>query len=189
MPGRSLARDGPRDDAGQFCHAKVVLGVWLILMLFVLWFVLCTFLMSWVVCVFFSKSIFNNLFRWTILLYTKHYNSTLWKKLSVWRLGQKKQTRWEDLQKWFQALSADDINSMKPMTFRSCYVTPGDLVYLPAGMLVTEKSVQADNLVLRVTSTFMSEDQADSTLFFCGASGFLDLTVWGELLYWKKKRQ
>lgn len=55
-----------------------------------------------------------------------------------------------------------------PLSFRYGYISPGDVVYVPAGAMVMEKAVVADNVTIRVLTPLLSTDLVDFVLFACG---------------------
>ena len=60
-------------------------------------------------------------------------------------------------------MTPDLYEAQRLKTFRSGYISPGDLVYIPAGTIFCEKAVGGHNLALRCVSVLMTSDASLST--------------------------
>lgn len=71
----------------------------------------------------------------------------------------------KDLIRFMQTVTFDFLEASETVSFRYGYLVPGDVLFIPAGSILLEKSVVADNIMLRVASPIMSSDVVDSCIF------------------------
>ena len=70
--------------------------------------------------------------------------------------------------RFMQTVGEDFLRENLPVNFRYECIIPGDVLYVPAGSIVMEKSVVANNVMLRVPSPLLSSSTIDSVIFASG---------------------
>ena len=77
---------------------------------------------------------------------------------------------YQDVLMFLQNISADFVEENMPLNFRYSCVVPNDVLYVPAGSILLEKSVLADNVFCRVALPLLTSDLIESVLFCNGIS-------------------
>ena len=70
--------------------------------------------------------------------------------------------------RFLQTAREDFLRENLPVNFRYECIIPGDVLYVPAGSIVMEKSVVANNVILRVPSPLLSSTAIESVIFTSG---------------------
>ncbi|CAL1170490.1 unnamed protein product [Cladocopium goreaui] len=74
----------------------------------------------------------------------------------------------KDIMRFLQTAREDFLRENLPVNFRYECIIPGDVLYVPAGSIVMEKSVVANNVILRVPSPLLSSTAIESVIFTSG---------------------
>lgn len=77
----------------------------------------------------------------------------------------------QDILRFLQIIDANFVEENMPLNFRYSCVVPNDVLYVPAGSILLEKSVLADNVFCRVSLPLLTAELIDSVLFSNGVTG------------------